>query len=558
MPVLRRRVRYRVRMEERAMTTDGSGPQEEAARTRVAGRLVRWCARRGIRLAKQAALLLVAVLATILVVRAIDAERGPPLERWHTFVPKELSPREMERADWTAWLAAEDRLMRSVDEEVTATLEEEHRVGTNRYHRESPMFPGRFATDWNRSYVLEPEGAPVGSVVLLHGLTDSPYSLRHIARLYAERGFVAIGLRLPGHGTVPAGLVSVDRDDWMAAVRLAVREATRRAPERPLHLVGYSLGGALTLTYALDAADDATLDRPDRIVLLSPMIGVTRFAAFAGIAGWPAMLPRFAKAAWLDIVPEFNPFKYNSFPVNAARQTHLISVELQSRLLRHARAGGAIAPVLCFQSVLDATVSTPAVLSGLFAQLPDNGSELVLVDADRSGPFAGILRPGALAAVDGLLPTPPTAYRLVIVEGDPEAGPRGPARVRIYEPGAAEARLARLSLGFPAEIFSLSHVAMPFPLDDALYGTQPTREESFGVALGAIVARGERGALVVPVDTLQRINANPFFPYLLERIAAGIEDPAPTVPGDARRTAPAAGRRPKDAPRLPTSGVHAP
>lgn len=546
------------------MTTDehDEGPKDDAPGSRRAGGLLRWCARHGIRLAKQALLLVAAVLLTILVLRTVDAERGPPLERWHTFVPKELSPREMDRSDWTAWRAAEDRLMRSVDEEVTATLEAEHRVATNRYHRDSPMFPGRFATDWNRSYVLEPhgepQGEPRGAVILVHGLTDSPYSLRHIARLYAERGFVAIGLRLPGHGTVPAGLVSVDRDDWMAAVRLAVREAERRAPGLPLHLVGYSLGGALSLTYALDAEEDATLARPDRIVLLSPMVGVTRFAAFAGIAGWPAMLPRFAKAAWLDIVPEFNPFKYNSFPVNAARQTHLVSIELQERLLRLARSGGSIAPVLCFQSVLDATVSTPAVVSGLFAQLPENGSELVLVDIDRAGPFGGILRPHALSEAERIAPTPPLAYRLAFLESDPDAGRPGAVRVRVFDPGATEARLVPLSIAFPREVFSLSHVAMPFPLDDALYGTQPTTEESFGVALGTIVARGERGALIVPVDTLQRINANPFFPYLLERIARGIEDPAPTVPGEARRTAPAAGRRPKDGPRLPSSGVHAP
>jgi alpha-beta hydrolase superfamily lysophospholipase len=67
-------------------------------------------------------------------------------------------------------------------------------------------------------------------VVLLHGLTDSPYGLRHIARRYAERGFVAIGLRVPGHGTVPAGLTDARWEDWVAATRLALREARRRAP----------------------------------------------------------------------------------------------------------------------------------------------------------------------------------------------------------------------------------------------------------------------------------------------------------------------------------------
>ena len=51
------------------------------------------------------------------------------------------------------------------------------------------------------------------------------------------------------------------------------------------------------------------------------MIGITAFARFAGIAALPALLPAFAKAAWLGILPEFNPFKYNSFPVNGARQS---------------------------------------------------------------------------------------------------------------------------------------------------------------------------------------------------------------------------------------------
>ena len=68
--------------------------------------------------------------------------------------------------------------------EVTQQLDAEDRVPINRYFEGSPVYPGRFAQDWNRSYVLEPEGAPVGAVVLLHGLTDSPYSQRHIAERY--------------------------------------------------------------------------------------------------------------------------------------------------------------------------------------------------------------------------------------------------------------------------------------------------------------------------------------------------------------------------------------
>ena len=99
----------------------------------------------------------------------------------------------------------------------------------NRYFDGSPVYPAHFAQDFNRSFVLEPKGKPVGAVVLLHGLTDSPYSQRHIASFYRDRGFVAIVPRMPAHGTVPAALTDVEWEDWMAATRLAVREA-RSAP----------------------------------------------------------------------------------------------------------------------------------------------------------------------------------------------------------------------------------------------------------------------------------------------------------------------------------------
>jgi len=37
-----------------------------------------------------------------------------------------------------------------------------------------------------------------------------------------------------------------------------------------------------------------------------------------------------------------------------------------------------------------------------------------------------------------------------------------------------------------------------------------------------MATRGERGILIVSLDSLSRMSSNPFFPYLLERIAEGI------------------------------------
>ena len=472
-------------------------------------------------------------LMTVLAVRAWESQRGPPLELWHTYVPHEMSAQKIAASDWTQYLAAEKAILDEVRREVTDKLAPEARDPANRYFSGSPIYPGNFAQDWNRSYIMEPDGKPVGAVVLLHGLTDSPYSLRHIARRYREDGYVAVAIRLPGHGTVPSGLADVEWKQWTEATRLAVREAKRRTgPSAPLHLIGFSNGGALAMKYALDALDDRTLARPDRIVLISPMIGITSLARFAGIFGWPAVFPAFAKAAWLGIVPEFNPFKYNSFPVNGARQSSLVARTLQEQIGRHARDGrlAELAPVLTFQSVVDFTVSTRAIVNALYANLPANGSELVLFDLNRSAKFGPLLRRNTDTVMARLLPDPPRSYRTTIITN---AGPGNPEVVeRVTEAGATTERTRALGLLYPRDVFSLSHLALPFPMSDPLYGLEPESADDYGVNLGSMATRGERGTLIVSMDSLIRMSANPFFAYLMERIVEGIGSGAtPASPG---------------------------
>jgi alpha-beta hydrolase superfamily lysophospholipase len=471
-------------------------------------------------------------LVTVLGVRAWDAQRGAPLDLWHTYVPPEMTAGQISGADWASYLAAEQRVVDAVRREVTDRLPPEARHAANRYYAGSPMHPDRFPQDWNRSFELAPEGAAAGAVVLLHGLTDSPYSMRNLARRYRDHGFVAVAIRLPGHGTVPAGLTGVHWEQWSEATRLAVREARRRAaPGAPLHLVGYSNGGALAMKYALDALDDPSLPRPARIVLVSPMIGVTALARFAGILGWPAVFPAFAGAAWLGIVPEFNPFKYNSFPVNGARQSSLVARSLQAQIARRAREGGLaeLPPILTFQSVVDFTVSTRAIVNALYANLPANGSELVLFDLNRSAKLGPLLRRNTDDLIDRLLPDPPRSFRTTIITN---AAPGNPEVVeRVTEAGATTEETRALGLIYPRDVFSLSHLALPFPLDDSLYGLRPEREDEYGVNLGSMATRGERGTLIVSLDSLIRMSSNPFFPYLMARIEEGTGGaPAGTAP----------------------------
>jgi hypothetical protein len=86
-----------------------------------------------------------------------------------------------------------------------------------------------------------------------------------------------------------------------------------------------------------------------------------------------------------------------------------------------------------------------------------------------------------------------------------------------------------LGVAYPDGLFSLSHVALPFPMSDSLYGLTPDSAEDFGIHLGSLAPRGERNVLIASLDSLLRASSNPFFPYMIERIDEGIEDRNPAA-----------------------------
>lgn len=474
-------------------------------------------------LAKKIGMVVGIVLVVLLAVRVYLSQQGPELHLWHTWRADEMSVREMDNADFARYIARENAIFADLDNAVTAKTEGEERTPLNRYYRQSLVWPGQFTPDANRSFVLMPAGKPRGAVVLLHGLTDSPYSVRRLAVNYQQHGFVAVVPRLPGHGTAPGALTDVDWEMWLAATRLAVREATRLAGEAaPLHLVGYSNGGALAMKYALDALDAPALRKPQQVILLSPMIGVTAFARFAGFAGLPALLPAFAKAAWLNISPEYNPYKYNSFPVNAARQSWLLTKALQEQISREARENrlANLPPILAFQSVMDSTVSTRAVVTGLFDQLPANGSELVVFDINQAASFRPLFKPSSWTATSALLPVVQRHYGVTIITNASEHSFSTVAK--ITPAGSTRETVVPLAQAWPQDVYSLSHVAVPFPPDDDLYGREPRVKNRYGISLGTIALWGETSVLSVGKEALMRVTSNPFYDYMQGRIDSRI------------------------------------
>jgi hypothetical protein len=139
---------------------------------------------------------------------------GPPLETWHT---------EKLTAEFTADMAdeirtfadyrkLENRLFVQLEKEVYARTQTGPEYALVRYSTGSAADPQRSEPNWNRSFEL-PAKTVAGGVLLLHGMSDSPYSLRALGETLNQHDYWVIGLRLPGHGTAPSGLTSISLQD---------------------------------------------------------------------------------------------------------------------------------------------------------------------------------------------------------------------------------------------------------------------------------------------------------------------------------------------------------
>ena len=80
-----------------------------------------------------------------------------------------------------------------------------------------------------------------------------------------------------------------------------------------------------------------------------------------------------------------------------------------------------------------------------------------------------------------------------------------------------------LGLAWPEQVYSMSHVAIPFSPEDPLYGASPPEPGSDELRLGHLSPRGEKGVLIVPIQQFLRLRFNPFFPYVAERLIASVE-----------------------------------
>jgi carboxylesterase len=216
-----------------------------------------------------------------------------------------------------------------------------------------PLMPGAEA--------FSHEGGATG-VLLCHGFTGSPQSLRPWAEYLAAAGLSVVLPRLPGHGTTWQEMARTRWEDWFAEVDRAFAEL--RAQSDEVFVMGLSMGGCLALRLAeLHGADirglvlvNPSITADTKLFMLAPLLKLV-VPSLKGIAS--------------DIKKEqASELGYDRVPVKAAAtlpglwkvtSEHLAEVSV---------------PVLVYRSATDHVVG-PASLRLLRAALPPGQLDVI-------------------------------------------------------------------------------------------------------------------------------------------------------------------------------------
>lgn len=300
-------------------------------------------------------------------------------------------------------------------------------------------------------------------VLLIHGLTDSPYFMRRLGAFFHAQGFHVMAILLPGHGTQPGDLLEVSHREWAHAVAYGVEQLATVTDE--IYLAGYSAGATLSIAHSLR-------DRRVRgLFLYSPALQINARAAWARLhQTYSWLLPA---ARWVNILPDVDVYKYESMPKNAAAQMYALTREVHQALQQRALD----IPVFAVASADDVT-AMPSATVDFMARLRHPWRKLVLYTTD----------------MDCLVP------------------------------GLARHHLERVYSRIPASgILSSAHTAIVLPPDDAHYGAQggyhncthyhPHDMQKYAVCMNhpGQIFQGEVNAANLQSGILRRLMVNPHF-----------------------------------------------
>ena len=239
-----------------------------------------------------------------------------------------------------------------------------------------PLLPGAEA--------FRHEGSRTG-VLLCHGFTGSPQSLRPWADFLADAGLSVSLPRLPGHGTTWQEMARTRWEDWFAEVNRAFEELRSWADE--IFVMGLSMGGCLALRLA-----ELHGTAVSGLVLVNPSVAAdTRLFALAPVL--KLVIPSLPGIASDIKMPGASEAGYKRVPVKAAATLPGLWRVTREHL------GDLTQPVLIYRSTVDHVVGQ-ASMKVLRGALPDrqlevrplaNSYHVATLDNDAGVIFTGSL-----------------------------------------------------------------------------------------------------------------------------------------------------------------------
>ncbi|MBA4396127.1 MAG: hypothetical protein C0394_01865 [Syntrophus sp. (in: bacteria)] len=246
---------------------------------------------------------------------------------------------------------------------------ERARVDINESNRETVLAANRpfeLKPDESR-FPLNRDGRYEKGILLIHGLSDSPYFLRPVARRFQERGFLVRTILLPGHGTVPGDLLHVNYQEWIRATEYGVAQLKPQVDK--LYLGGFSTGGALCIREAMKNQDVQGL------ILFAPAVGIRSPWAFLA-----DLMKAFGD--WLGSPGDDKDYaKYESFAINGGAQVYALTREIDAAFAAGKRLS---MPVFCVVSADDISVDTDKTINVFSAYATSPQSVLLLYGNDAA------------------------------------------------------------------------------------------------------------------------------------------------------------------------------
>lgn len=237
----------------------------------------------------------------------------------------------------------------------------------------------------------EPFFFPNGEIacLLVHGFTSSPREMRPLGEALAAQGYTVLGIRLFAHGTRYQDMPRARWQDWIANIEDGWY--LLNGGNRPLILIGFSLGGALSLYFS-------TLFPVKAIIAIAapyyiPYDPRAKFLKLFSII-YP-YIPVHGKGVWFNQKERANHIRY---PNDATRALYEIRNFLQ---VLQSTAAQITAPTLLVYSKNDPTIRVQdhhieGIYNGINSQIKEtlwveNSGHIIPLDAERDHVFQACL-----------------------------------------------------------------------------------------------------------------------------------------------------------------------